>query len=236
MSGFLERFDHVCVFGSVFKVGTTFQRKIHALFAVAVLGVVALGVCQEPVAFLGGVGEEGHAQIRVERFHGVVEYRKRVIGQVVHAFLGAAIVEAEVGIHLVGLAGHDSCEALPADVPKFVDGLVADALVGGGLGDHDEVVDDGVVGIGVFHVDSFGDWAEAAFWAVKNSKKTMEHPLMLIKRQNERVYICDYVVEPKAGTLGGVTLKGWVSKKAKEEDSNTLISTFTNIATPTVKT
>ena len=115
------------------------------------LGVVALGVCQEPVAFLGGVGEEGHAQIRVERFHGVVEYRKRVVGQVVYAFLGAAALETEVGIHLVRLPCHDTCDAIAADVPKFVDGLVADALVGSGLGDGDEIVNGVGGGIGVLH-------------------------------------------------------------------------------------
>ena len=139
------------------------------------LGVVALGVCQKPVALLDGVGEEGHAQIRVERFHGIVEYGKCVVGQVVQAFLGTAVVEAEVGIHLVGLAYHDACEAFPADVPEFVDGLVTDTLVGGSLGDRNEVVDDGVVGGVVFHVDSLGEvWCCA--WGGEILKKDDRTP------------------------------------------------------------
>ena len=179
VGGFLENLHHTSRFGRIFKVifevVVAFQRKIHELFALVALGVVAFFIGQEPVAFLGGVGEEGHAQIRVECSDGVVEHKKCVAQEVVATFLWGVAIEAKVGVHLVGLSGHDSCEALPADVPEFVDGLVTDVFVCGSLGDHDEVVDDGVVGVGVFHVDSFGGfWA--VFWAAKFSEKDDRTP------------------------------------------------------------
>ena len=106
----------------------------------ATLGILAFFSGQKPATFLRGVGDEGDAQIRVECCYGVVEQKVGVAQQIVLAFLGAVTVEAEVGIHLVGFSGHDSCDAVPADVPKFVDGFIADILVDGGLGDRDEIV------------------------------------------------------------------------------------------------
>ena len=147
----LENFHHARYFWRAFDVGAALQGKVYADFTLAAFGILAFFVGQEPSAFLGGICDEGDAQIRVESRYGVVEQVVGVAHQVFLTFLGTAVVEAEVGIYLEGLSCHDSCDAVSANVPEFLDCLVADILIGGSLGDSNEVVDGGGGGVGVLH-------------------------------------------------------------------------------------
>ena len=189
---FLENFHHVRCFWVVFGAGTAFQRKIYGLFALAALGVVAFFGSQEPATFLRGVCDERNAQSRVECGNCVVEQVIGVAQQAVLAFLGAVALKAKVGVHLERLSGHDACDLVSAESPKFGDGLVANVLVGGGLGDGDEVVDGGVVGL--LHERFPLEVVLAVDWAVTVAKRRQKTPFDFYQKA-KKVYI-DLIMWP----------------------------------------
>ena len=136
------------VLARLLLVGTAFLDVVHGDFTVVLLDVFTLVGLELPLKLLGGVCHEGNAEGGVEFQGDIVEHLEGFAHDRSAALGDAVAVIAEVRIHGVGLLGGNSHDLVSVLFPHLADSACAGLLVRGGLGDRDEVVDLGSVGLG----------------------------------------------------------------------------------------